>query len=191
MCNAEAKPKARDFMQNDGWEVHNLHVREDALHGRSLLTLSLTSKTHPYKAGFEPFARDIYRLPYAHCHRCSDSLTYPDGKLHCAAHLEDTFLRVVAAPAAIEAIGAQFRDRALAWKQRFPVLGDIRGFGAMQASNQARSSLRPWIGSTHFTGLGSSTGSISRFTTTASLSLRTSTHSRVSSPEALISWCGT
>src|ERR1022692_2668507 len=26
---------------------------EDAFHGRTLLTLSLTSKTHPYKAGFE------------------------------------------------------------------------------------------------------------------------------------------
>jgi 4-aminobutyrate aminotransferase/(S)-3-amino-2-methylpropionate transaminase len=27
---------------------------EDAFHGRTLLTMSLTSKTHPYKAGFEP-----------------------------------------------------------------------------------------------------------------------------------------
>ena len=29
---------------------------EDAFHGRTMLTMSLTSKTHPYKAGFEPFA---------------------------------------------------------------------------------------------------------------------------------------
>ena len=70
---------------------------EDAFHGRTLLTLSLTSKTHPYKAGFEPFASDIYRVPYAYCHQCSYSLTYPDCKFHCAAHLEDTFKRVVAA----------------------------------------------------------------------------------------------
>ena len=70
---------------------------EDAFHGRTLLTLSLTSKTHPYKAGFEPFASDIYRVPYAYCHRCSYSLTYPECQLYCAAHLEDTFLRVVAA----------------------------------------------------------------------------------------------
>src|SRR6267142_3382410 len=27
---------------------------EDAFHGRTLLTMTLTSKTHPYKAGFEP-----------------------------------------------------------------------------------------------------------------------------------------
>jgi 4-aminobutyrate aminotransferase/(S)-3-amino-2-methylpropionate transaminase len=70
---------------------------EDGFHGRTLLTLSLTSKTHPYKAGFEPFASDIYRIPYAYCYRCSYNLTYPDCKLHCARHLEDTFKRVVAA----------------------------------------------------------------------------------------------
>jgi len=44
---------------------------EDAFHGRTLLTLSLTSKTNPYKAGFAPFASDIYRIPYAYCYRCS------------------------------------------------------------------------------------------------------------------------
>ena len=44
-----------------------------------------------------------------------------------------------------------------------------------------------WIGSTQNTASGFSTGSISRLTTTASLSLRTSTHSRVSSLLALIS----
>ena len=47
---------------------------EDAFHGRTMLTMSLTSKTHPYKAGFEPFASDIYRIPYAYCYRCSYSL---------------------------------------------------------------------------------------------------------------------
>src|SRR5258707_385629 len=48
-----------------------------------------------------------------------------------------------------------------------------------------------WIGSTQRTSSGFSTGSMSRLTTTASLSLRTNTHSRVSSVDALISWCGT
>jgi 4-aminobutyrate aminotransferase / (S)-3-amino-2-methylpropionate transaminase / 5-aminovalerate transaminase len=70
---------------------------EDAFHGRTMLTMSLTSKTHPYKAGFEPFAADIYRIPYAYCYRCSYSLEYPSCQLFCAHHLEDTFKRVVAA----------------------------------------------------------------------------------------------
>jgi 4-aminobutyrate aminotransferase / (S)-3-amino-2-methylpropionate transaminase / 5-aminovalerate transaminase len=74
-----------------------LVVFEDAFHGRTMLTMSLTSKTHPYKAGFEPFAADIYRIPYAYCYRCSYSLEYPSCEVFCARHLEDTFKRVVAA----------------------------------------------------------------------------------------------
>ena len=69
----------------------------DAFHGRTMMALSLTSKTHPYKAGFEPFPGDVYRLPYAYCYRCSYGLTYPSCKLACATALEDAFKRVVAA----------------------------------------------------------------------------------------------
>ncbi|HYA23790.1 MAG TPA: 4-aminobutyrate--2-oxoglutarate transaminase [Terriglobales bacterium] len=69
---------------------------EDAFHGRTMMTLALTSKTHPYKAGFAPFPSDVYRIPYAYCYRCSYSLKYPSCDLYCARHLEDTFKRVVA-----------------------------------------------------------------------------------------------
>ena len=69
---------------------------EDAFHGRTMMTLALTSKTHPYKAGFAPFPSDVYRIPYAYCYRCSYSLSYPSCDLYCARHLEDTFKRVVA-----------------------------------------------------------------------------------------------
>ena len=37
---------------------------EGAFHGRTLLALSLTSKTYPYKAGLGPFAPEIYRVPF-------------------------------------------------------------------------------------------------------------------------------
>ena len=70
---------------------------EDAFHGRTYMALALTSKTHPYKAGFEPFPGDVYRVPYAYCYRCSYSKTYPSCDVFCARHLEDTFKRVVAA----------------------------------------------------------------------------------------------
>jgi 4-aminobutyrate aminotransferase/(S)-3-amino-2-methylpropionate transaminase len=36
---------------------------ESAFHGRTLLALTLTSKAHPYKAGFGPLAPEVYRLP--------------------------------------------------------------------------------------------------------------------------------
>jgi len=70
---------------------------EDAFHGRTYMTMAVTSKTHPYKAGFEPFPGDVYRIPYAYCFRCSYSLEYPRCEVHCARHIEDTFKRVVAA----------------------------------------------------------------------------------------------
>jgi 4-aminobutyrate aminotransferase/(S)-3-amino-2-methylpropionate transaminase len=37
---------------------------EGGFHGRTLLALSLTSKTHPYKAGLGPFAPETYRVPF-------------------------------------------------------------------------------------------------------------------------------
>src|SRR6202158_2726876 len=70
---------------------------EDAFHGRTYMAMATTSKTHPYKAGFEPFPSEVYRIPYAYCFRCSYSLTYPSCEVHCARQIEDTFKRVVAA----------------------------------------------------------------------------------------------
>jgi len=70
---------------------------EDAFHGRTYMAMAMTSKTHPYKAGFEPFPSEVYRIPYAYCYRCAYSKTYPSCEVHCARHLEDTFKRVVAA----------------------------------------------------------------------------------------------
>ena len=69
---------------------------EDAFHGRTMMTLALTGKTHPYKAGFAPFPGEVYRVPFAYCYRCSYNLKYPSCDLYCARHLEDTFKRVVA-----------------------------------------------------------------------------------------------
>jgi 4-aminobutyrate aminotransferase/(S)-3-amino-2-methylpropionate transaminase len=46
---------------------------EGGFHGRTLLSLSLTSKTHPYKAGLGPFAPDVYRVPFAQDYRGPDT----------------------------------------------------------------------------------------------------------------------
>ncbi len=39
-------------------------VFENAYHGRTLLTMTMTSKVKPYKFGFGPFAPEIYRMPF-------------------------------------------------------------------------------------------------------------------------------
>ena len=45
---------------------------EHAFHGRTLLALTLTSKIMPYKAGFGPYAPEVYRFPYPYCYRCPE-----------------------------------------------------------------------------------------------------------------------
>jgi 4-aminobutyrate aminotransferase/(S)-3-amino-2-methylpropionate transaminase len=42
---------------------------EGGFHGRTLLSLSMTSKTHPYKAGLGPFVPEIYRVPFPNEYR--------------------------------------------------------------------------------------------------------------------------
>ncbi len=46
---------------------------EGGFHGRTLLALTLTSKTHPYKAGLGPFAPEVYRVPFANDYRGPDA----------------------------------------------------------------------------------------------------------------------
>jgi 4-aminobutyrate aminotransferase / (S)-3-amino-2-methylpropionate transaminase / 5-aminovalerate transaminase len=42
---------------------------EGAFHGRTLLSLTLTSKVHPYKSGLGPFAPEVYRVPFPNDYR--------------------------------------------------------------------------------------------------------------------------
>src|SRR6478735_8484662 len=54
---------------------------EGGFHGRTLLSLTLTSKTHPYKAGLAPFAPEVYRVPFPNAYRgpsAAESLAAPE-----------------------------------------------------------------------------------------------------------------
>jgi len=62
---------------------------EGGFHGRTLLSLTLTSKTRPYKAGLGPFAPEVYRVPYAQEYRG------PSAE-EALAHLRRTFVTQVA-----------------------------------------------------------------------------------------------
>jgi 4-aminobutyrate aminotransferase / (S)-3-amino-2-methylpropionate transaminase / 5-aminovalerate transaminase len=64
-------------------------VFEGAFHGRTMLAMTMTSKTHPYKAGLGPFAPEVYRVPYPHSYRGPDTET-------ALAALERAFLTQVA-----------------------------------------------------------------------------------------------
>ena len=67
-------------------------VFEHAFHGRTLMTLSMTSKVRPYKFGFGPFAAEVYRLPYPYEYR-----GHYDGRAEAAAQLDEFFRTQVAA----------------------------------------------------------------------------------------------
>jgi 4-aminobutyrate aminotransferase/(S)-3-amino-2-methylpropionate transaminase len=68
---------------------------EAAFHGRTLLTMSLTSKVKPYKFGFGPFAPETYKVPYAYCYRCPFDATYPSCGFACVENLERFFISEV------------------------------------------------------------------------------------------------
>ncbi len=69
---------------------------DNGFHGRTLLTMTLTSKVKPYKLGFGPFAPEVYRMPNAYCYRCPFGLKYPSCDVACADYLEEFFVGNVA-----------------------------------------------------------------------------------------------
>ena len=48
---------------------------EGGFHGRTLLSLTMTSKSHPYKVGMGPFAPEVYRTSYPNAYRGPDAIT--------------------------------------------------------------------------------------------------------------------
>lgn len=71
-------------------------VFDDAFHGRTLLGMTATSKTTPYKIGMGPFAPEFYRAPLAWCFKCRAKM----DPLLCGVHapgdcFTDFFKRVV------------------------------------------------------------------------------------------------
>jgi 4-aminobutyrate aminotransferase / (S)-3-amino-2-methylpropionate transaminase / 5-aminovalerate transaminase len=126
---------------------------EDAFHGRTLLAMSLTSKTHPYKAGFEPFASDIYRIPFAYPYRGEAGATAETF----AHHLEDAFKRSVAA----ESVAAIIAEPVLGEggfiippRDYFKLLQDIcRKHGILFIADEVQSGFArtgKWFASEHF-----------------------------------------
>lgn len=69
---------------------------ERAYHGRTLLTMSLTSKVKPYKHGFGPFASEVYKLPYPYYYRTEEGLSQEEVDAQILAYFERFMLEEVA-----------------------------------------------------------------------------------------------
>jgi len=72
-------------------------------HGRTLLTMSMTSKVKPYKFEFGPFAPEIYKAPYPYSYRRPDGMSVEEYESFMIEEFEN-FLISEVAPESIAAI---------------------------------------------------------------------------------------
>jgi 4-aminobutyrate aminotransferase / (S)-3-amino-2-methylpropionate transaminase / 5-aminovalerate transaminase len=72
---------------------------EGAFHGRTLLTMTLTSRYRPYKSGFGPFAPEVSRLPYPYPYRSA----HPEEAGRLALDMIERQLATVVDPSSVAA----------------------------------------------------------------------------------------
>lgn len=68
---------------------------EGAYHGRTLLTLSLTSKYSLFKKGFGSYVSDIYRIPAPNVYRGIEGMSQDEYVAYCIKKLEESFISQV------------------------------------------------------------------------------------------------
>ncbi len=75
-----------------------------AFHGRSYMTMAMTSKVKPYKFDFGPLPQGVHRFPFPYCYRCPYALQKETCNMHCANMFEESFLLEYVAPEQVAAI---------------------------------------------------------------------------------------
>ncbi|MGQ0669932.1 MAG: 4-aminobutyrate--2-oxoglutarate transaminase [Actinomycetota bacterium] len=73
---------------------------EGAFHGRTLLTMTLTSRHRPYKTGFGPFAPEVYRVPFSYPYRSSQ----PERSGELALAVLERAFNTLVDPASVAAV---------------------------------------------------------------------------------------
>lgn len=79
---------------------------QGSFHGRTNMTMSITSKYKPYKYGFGPYASDTYKAESAYCYRCPMDCKYPECGIACAEKLR-TMLKTTISPDSIACLIAE------------------------------------------------------------------------------------
>ena len=70
-------------------------VFDNAYHGRTLMTMTMTAKVRPYKYRFGPYAPEVYRAPFPYPYRMN--MTPEQASKTCIQELERMFVGEVAA----------------------------------------------------------------------------------------------
>ncbi|MEJ7841265.1 MAG: 4-aminobutyrate--2-oxoglutarate transaminase [Rubrobacter sp.] len=77
---------------------------ENSFHGRTMLAMTLTGKTDPYKKGFGPFVPEVYRVPSPYAYRCPSNKDCSGGcQGDCFGSIEKAFVSTVH-PSSVAAI---------------------------------------------------------------------------------------
>lgn len=69
-------------------------VFDNAYHGRTLMTMTMTAKVKPYKHGFGPYAPEVYRAPFPYAYRMN--MSPEEASRACIQELERMFVGEVA-----------------------------------------------------------------------------------------------
>ncbi|HSB68998.1 MAG TPA: 4-aminobutyrate--2-oxoglutarate transaminase [Candidatus Methylomirabilis sp.] len=78
---------------------------DNAFHGRTLLTMTLTSKVRPYKLHLGAMAPGVFRAHFPYCYRCPWGLTYPECQVQCGEeYFETDFFKHQVDPEEVAAI---------------------------------------------------------------------------------------
>jgi len=78
---------------------------DNAFHGRTLLTMTLTSKVRPYKLHLGALAPAVYRAHFPYCYRCPWGVTYPQCHVQCGEkYFEEDFFKHNVDPEEVAAI---------------------------------------------------------------------------------------
>jgi 4-aminobutyrate aminotransferase/(S)-3-amino-2-methylpropionate transaminase len=67
---------------------------DNAYHGRTLMTMTMTAKVNPYKYRFGPYATEVYRAPFPYPYRMN--MSPQDASAYCIEELERMFIGEVA-----------------------------------------------------------------------------------------------
>jgi 4-aminobutyrate aminotransferase/(S)-3-amino-2-methylpropionate transaminase len=70
-------------------------VFDNAYHGRTLMTMTMTAKVKPYKYRFGPYAPEVYRAPFPYAYRMD--MSPEEASKWCIKELERMFVGEVAA----------------------------------------------------------------------------------------------
>jgi 4-aminobutyrate aminotransferase/(S)-3-amino-2-methylpropionate transaminase len=113
------RPPRKTMLVNSGAEavenavkIARYHTRrtgiicfDNAFHGRTLLTMTLTSKVRPYKLHLGAQAPGVFRAHFPYCYRCPWGKSGPPCDLRCGeAYFEQDFFKHVVDPEEVAAI---------------------------------------------------------------------------------------